>query len=252
MLTYAHSGDELLRHTLGASRSLACTDGTGLLPLCQAAISTWTQVENRGQAPSALALKSVRTLVSTMATVIQSGSGATRWCETAFAGLAAAETFLQIFPEAAFLCLHRSLQAVIAEAIRAYPWGLGGSPFWPYAAVHPGSNVATIAAYWTAHTEQILEFEAAHAPSCLRIRHEDLAAGTRAQAAEIFARLGLDGRDLIAPGQTSTTRPGDPAGQDDGDGIGPVAQPPLGQVPPQLLARVRELHTRLGFEPLPP
>src|SRR5262245_42264869 len=151
--SYAHGGDESLRRVLGASRSLACTDGTGLLPLCQSAISTWNSVENRGQAPSALALKSVRSMVNTMATVIQCGSGATRWCETSFAGRAAAETFLQVIPEATFLCLHRSLGAVIAEAISGYPWGLGSSPFWPYAAGHPGNNVATITAYWTAHTE---------------------------------------------------------------------------------------------------
>jgi hypothetical protein len=253
VFTYPHAGDELLTHALSASRSVACTHSTGLLPLCHAAITTWQNVENRETAPAPLAVKSVRSLVSTMAAVIQSGTGATRWCETASAGSAAAGTFLRIFPETTFLCLHRSLPAVIAEAALAYPWGLGGSPFWQYAAGHPGSNLATIAAYWAAHTGQLLDFEDAHPQSCLRVRHEDLAAQPYQCTAEIFARLGLDAHDLIAPGQTGDDRqPDADADRNSAPGASPPPQPPLEQVPSPLLARVSELHTRLGYEPLQP
>jgi hypothetical protein len=59
----------LLRGT-GQARSLLVHSVTGLLPLCRSAVSTWQNVENRGTAASALALKSVRMLVNTMATTL--------------------------------------------------------------------------------------------------------------------------------------------------------------------------------------
>ena len=254
VLTYAHSGHELLPGALSASRAVACTHGTGLLPLCHSAVSTWQNVENRGTAASPLALKSVRMLVNTMTAALQSAAGAARWCETAYTGRAAAETFLRVFPEATLLCLHRSLPAVLADGIRAYPWGLGSSPFWYHAADHPGNNVATIAEYWVAHTEQLLALEEAHPQSCLRVRHEDLASEPHRHVSEIFARLGLDPQDLVEPGQPAPGR--QPAGgtgrRQSARDAGPGTPPPLMQMPPQLLAKASDLHISLGYGPLTP
>jgi hypothetical protein len=246
VLSYPHAGTEVLTRMLSASPSLACTSSSGLLPLCQAAAVTWRQVENRDTA-SALAIKSIRTLATTMVAVIQSRSGATRWCETAFAPAAAA-TFLQVFPEATFLSFHRRLQGVLAEGIRTYPWGLGGSPFWPYSGPHPGNNAATVAAYWAACTEALLEFETAHPLACLRIRYEDIIESRQRQAREIFGRLGLPAADLRSPGDPRVAE--DLAGAE-GDGASPGSPVPTTQLPPQLLARIRELHARLDY-PLPP
>jgi len=254
VLTYAHSGHELLPGALSASRAVACTHGTGLLPLCHSAVSTWQNVENRGTAASPLALKSVRMLVTTMATTLQSATGTTRWCEIAYAGRAAAETFLRVFPEATLLCLHRSLQAVLAEGTRAYPWGLGSSPFWYHAADHPGNNVATIAEYWAAHTEQLLALEQAYPQSCLRVRYEDLASEPHRHASKIFARLGLDTHDLIEPGQPAQDQhlAGSTSRRQPARDTGPETRPPLTQMPPDLLAKASDLHISLGYGPLTP
>jgi hypothetical protein len=216
--------------------------GTGLLPLCDAAAATWQRAENRGTEPSPLAVKSIRTLVSTMAAVIQSRSGAKRWCETAFAAHEAAETFLLIFPEATIVCLHRSLQGVLAEGLAAYPWGLGRSPFWPYSGGHPGNNVATIATYWAACTEPLLDFEANHQDSCLRVRYEDLCTDPDRQMDEIFMHLGLDSHERITPGPLPDLW--SLAGQED---ISPEPPVPTAHMPPQLLAKLRELHKRLNY-----
>jgi hypothetical protein len=242
VLTYAHAGAELLTRALSASPSLACTSGTGLLPLCHSAVTTWQKVEDRGGAASALAMQSVRVLASTMAAVIQARAGASRWCETAFAGPAAAETFLRVFPAATFLCLHRSLRAVLAESIRIYPWGLGGSPFWPYSGSHPGNNVATVAAYWAACTEQLLEFETTHPESCLRVRHEDLVADPQRQASEVFTFLGLGTPARTTPGHSPVV-----TGPANADADAPGPPMPTTQIPPPLLARVSELHGRLDY-----
>jgi hypothetical protein len=242
VLTYAHAGVELLTQVLSASPSLACTSATGLLPLCHEAISTWQQADGRDGPPSPLATQSVRALAATMITVFLARRGAPRWCETAFASPAAAHTFLQLFPAARFLCLHRSLRGILGEAVRAYPWGLGDSPFWAFSAAQPGNNVATIAAYWVTRTQALLDFEAEHPKSCLRVRYEDLAADCGRQMIEIFAALRLDARELRVlrqPGQSRT------AGDADADFGLPT---PAARIPPELLARVRDLHSRLAYD----
>lgn len=242
VLTYAHSGAELLGELLSASPSLACTSGTGVLPLCHAALATWRAVEGRDAGPSALAVRSVRALAAMMVTVIQVGSGASRWCETAVAAPEVAETFLQVFPSAAFVCLHRGLPGVIAEGLRAYPWGLGGSPFWPFAGPHPGNSVATIAAYWTACTEPLLDFEDRHPERSVRVRYEDLAGGTDQVAGAVYEFLGLDACVLSAPRAPRAAPAGKRADPE------PAAQ--LSRLAGGLRAKIGELHGRLAYPAL--
>ncbi len=238
VLTYAHAGAELLTHALSASPLLACTSGTGLLPLCHSAAVTWRRIEGQAAVPTVLAMKSIRNLASTMDGIVRARSGASRWCETAFVGPAAAETFLQVFPATTFLCFHRRLQAVLAEGLRTYALGLAGSPFWPYGDAHPGNSVATIAAYWAACTEPLLDFEATHPQACLRVRHEDLAADPHHRAGKIFSYLGLDTQDLTAQQRQWRDARADAT---------PVPPLPPDLIPPQLLAKVVQLDERLGY-----
>jgi Sulfotransferase family len=245
VLTYAHAGAELLTQLLSASPPVACTSATGLLPVCHEAISAWQQAQGRTGPPSALAIKSVRALATTMITIIQARDGASRWCETAYSTPDVAQTFLQIFPATQFICLHRSMREVLSEAVRAYPWGLGGTPLWAYATGHPGNNAATIAAYWTVRTQALLEFESDHPNSSLRVRYEDLAADPVRHAADIFATLGLDDSQ-------HTVLPEPPALERSAvhDAVAGAGEPtvPTDLIPPALMARVGELHARLGFE----
>jgi len=241
VLTFAHAGGDLLREVLSGCRQLACTSGTGVIPICHAALSTWRTVEARDGAPSALAVRSVRALVGTMITVIQATSGASRWCETAFAAPEAVSSFLQVFPAAQFVCLYRGLPGVLGEGLWAYPYGLGGSPFWSYASPHPGNSVATITAYWTACTERLLDFESAHAQRCLRVRHEDLAADTERVAGKVLEFLGVDPGELVALSATQSA-----------PGVSLVADPAdyLEHVPGPLRARADRLTGRLGYPEL--
>lgn len=250
ILSYAHADAELLTRTLAASPAVAFTQNTGLLPLCQAAAATWQSTEGRGTL-SALAIKSIRAMVDTMATIVKSRSGATRWCETAYARPAAARTFLRIFPNTTILCLHRSLQAVLAAGIVTYPWGLADSPFWPFSDSHPGNSVAAIAAYWAAHAESLLDFEDAHPESCLRVRHEDLTSNPHQQANKIFTRLALDTCDLTEPAQLKDDQhlAGDTRRHAAHDTID-EPQLPTARIPPNLLAKVDKLILRLDYTPL--
>jgi hypothetical protein len=243
VLTYAHAGAEVLAGALSASRSLTCTTGTGLLPLCHAAAMAWQNAEGPGW-PSPLAIKSIRAMAATMVTVIQARAGATRWCETAIAPPAAAGTFLRVFPETTFLCLHRNMTGVIADGTAAYPWGLGGSPFWPYSAGHPGNNVATIAAYWTACAQALLEFEDQHPQSCVRVKHEDFTAELDLQTKAIYTRLGLGAGDLTVPPQSAPNQSRTSADRSD---IGFAV--PAHQIPSGLRPKINEIHSRLNYAP---
>jgi len=212
--------------------------------MCDLAATTWRKIEGRGDVLSILAVKSIRGLVEAMASVLRSANGGSRWCETAFVSPAVAETFALIFPETTFLCFHRSLKGVIAEGIAAYPWGLGGSPFWPYPGGHPGNNVATIADYWAERTTMLLDFEADHQQSCLRIRYEDLIAGPNYQLGEIFRLIGLESGDPVGaghhPGSLDATER-----QDDNSGAPRI---PTEQIPLRLMPTVNDLHARLNLK----
>jgi Sulfotransferase family len=245
VLTYAHAGAELLTQLLSASPPVACTSATGLLPVCHEAISAWRQAQGRTGPPSALAIKSVRALATAMITIIQARDGASRWCEIAYSTPDVAQTFLQIFPATQFICLYRSMSEVLSEAVRTYLWGLGGTPMWAYATGHPGNNAATIAAYWTARTQALLEFESAHPDCSLRVRYEDLAADPVRHAADIFATLGLDDSQLTVLPEPSAVEPS--AVHEAAAGAGEPTVP-TDLIPPALMARAGELHARLGFE----
>jgi hypothetical protein len=245
VLTYAHAGADLLAQLFSASPSVACTSATGLLPVCHDAISAWQQAEGRTGPPSPLAIKSVRALATTMITVIQARGGASRWCEIAYSSPEVARTFIEVFPAARFLCLHRSMRGVLSEAVRAYPWGLGGTPLWSYSAGHPGNNAATVAAYWTARTQALLEFESSHPDSCARVRYEDLAADADRHGAIILTALGLDDSQIGDLRKHPTKEP--PGNHNVVAGAGAPALP-TDRIPPALTAHAEELHARLGYE----
>jgi Sulfotransferase family len=245
VLTYVHTGAELLSQLLSVTPGLACTSATGLLPVCHEAISAWQQAEGRTGRPSALAIKSVRALATAMITYIQAGHGARRWCEIAYSGPEVAETFLQVFPGARFLCLYRSMPGVLGEAVAACPWGLGDSPFWAYSSGHPGNNIATIATYWTVRTEALLDFEGNHPGPCLRVRYEDIADDPGQRFADIADALGLSDGKLSRPrvpawnGQSGSHQAALEAGK---------PRFPIDRIPVALGSRASEVSARLGYE----
>jgi hypothetical protein len=70
VLGYAYGGAEHIQRVLSGSNRLACTSGTGLLPLCAQAADTWQRVDDRDGPLSALALSSIRAMAASMITVI--------------------------------------------------------------------------------------------------------------------------------------------------------------------------------------
>jgi sulfotransferase family protein len=239
VLAYPGSGAGDLHDLLGHCKGLCCTSGTGLLPLCEVAAATWRRIDGRDGALTPLALASIRAVTGGLISVAQATLGGTRWCEIAFSPPAGADTFLQLYPAARVVCLHRSCAEVIRAGVLACPWGIAGTAFAAFASAFPASPAAAIAAFWASRTEQLLQFEDAHPGSSLRVRHEDLAGEPGRAAGAISAFLDVD-----LPAAGFLARGGDEAAA---DGLGKLQ---ADQIPPPLLARVNELQDLFGYPPI--
>jgi hypothetical protein len=229
ILSYGYAGAELIQEDLSAATSVACTIGTGILPQCEAAATAWARIDgNEGTKLSALAAASLRALVRAQMMAILAGTGKQRWCELAASPPSAAEVFLQLFPQATFVCAHRSCAGFILACHAASPWGAGGPALRPFHLSYPGNAVAAMAAYWAAHTEPLLAFEAAHSGTASRVRYEDIAAAGQHASPIAWPSLG----PLAAA---------------------PEPQPlPVEMIPAELRDRIDRLHATLGYPPLAP
>lgn len=247
LLSYAHSGARRVQELLAAGTELACTSGTGIIPLCGAAAEIWQRIEGQGgQEMSRLAAVTVRGLVTAQVTAILARIGKTRWCELVTANPAAAEAFLQVLPNAVFACVHRSCLDMIRAGVVVSPWGLHGRQLGPYLLSYPGNSVATLAAYWADSTEQLLSFEEANRQITRRVRYEDAVgeSGTALTAMRVW--LGLDVRHgATFPEQSGLMEPAAGAAQSVDSEV------PLEMIPLSLRERVKDLSARLGYGPLP-
>ena len=253
VLATPYSGTERLRSLLDRVPGLACTSGTGILPLCEQALAVWGGADGRpGQAPSALAVSSTRSLADIIITTVLAQEGKWRWCETCTAMPPVAEAFLRLYPAARFVCLYRSCSDVIRAIVDASRWGIASPLLAPFISAHPGSTAAALTAYWAAHTEGLLAFERSHPQAVLRIRLEDLASAEQQTARAVTSFLGVTGLD-VAPGldgdamlaHDGQSRPETGSRRPD------TGHPPADLIPPAVRARTNGLLRQLDYPALP-
>lgn len=243
VMTYTGSGADRLRSALSAFPELACTERTGILPLCHHAVTAWQAADGGtagGLAP--LAASSVRALCSTLVTAILARTGGRRWCEFTSAPPAAAQTFARLYPQARFLIAYRRADTMMRAVIGSSRWGLEGPEFAPFVSAYPANPPAALADYWATCTAQQLEFEQAHPGICRRLRIEDLAASPAQALPGIKGFLALDEADMSpwhAQDDDRDVQPGEPAG-----GL------PFDRIPASLLSQVNDLHRSLGYRPV--
>jgi len=241
LLSYLYSGAEMVQRTLARDTDLACTAGTGILPMCEAVAETWIRVEGRpGRSPSRLAQTSIRSLVSLQLNALLLPSGRRRWCELALAPASTAAMFLRIFPESSVVCVHRRCIDTITAAAAEHPWGLAGSGLAAFIHQFPGNTAAAAAAYWISATEQLLELEAAH-QQVHRVRYEDVEADAQEALAPISPGLRLVG--AVNPWPLAPV-PGTAA-----DEVLPATtvHVPVQMIPNDLRGRVEQLQQQLGY-----
>jgi hypothetical protein len=245
VLSYEFAGAEIAADMLSSSGMFACTSATGIIPLCHSAAAAWQSAEGSSEL-SALATKAIKNTADTLLTVILAASGGHRWCEVSYASPAAASTFLKIFPSATFVCLHSNLHGVFSEVKRSFNWGLCDSPLWPFAGALAGNDLAIVSRYWSVRTEALLALEEQYPDSCIRLRHEDIAANDEEILNRISARLGLSDslRESSSQDVSLLLRGRSRDMINNIDEAVPFAE----RLPSPLLAQVRDLHERLGYE----
>jgi hypothetical protein len=246
VLSYPYAGAERVQDTLAEGSSLGCTSGTGIIPQCAAAAEAWRRIEGQqSMTMSRLAATTIRRLVTAQIATILASSGRRRWCELTTAAPGAAETFLQVFPDAHVVCVHRSCLDVIGAGVQANPWGLQGPGLRPFMLAYPGNSVAALAAFWVNSTEQLLGFERANQQATDRVRHEDVTTqpGRALAAVRAALVLGDTGSDDSPPAQRGwLTEPGAAPAE-------PDATVPAEMIPQPLREQITHLHAELGYPP---
>ena len=245
VLSYAYAGAERVQNALAVGSSLSCTSGTGILPQCAAAAEAWRRIEGQqGMTMSRLAAAAIRGLVTAQIAAILASSGRRRWCELTTAAPGAAETFLQVFPDAHFVCVHRSCLGVIGAGVQANPWGLQSPSLRPFLLAYPGNSVAALAAYWVNSTEQLLGFERANQQAADRVRYEDVTTQPGQALAAVRAALEPgDTENDIRPARPGwLTEPGDAPAE-------PDVTVPAELIPQPLREHITHLHAELGYPP---
>jgi hypothetical protein len=243
-MAYTGSGAGRLRSAMSALPGLTCTGGTGILPLCHTAVTTWQTVEGRDEGFSPLGGASARAVISTLVTAILARNGGSRWCEFTAAPQAAAQTFARLYPQARFLIVHRRADTMVRTILDESRWGLAGPEFAPFVAAYPASSLAALASYWVTRTTQQLGFEQAHRQSCLRVCVEDLTANSPQTLRDISVFLSLE-EASVAPWVIEENHGSRPADADSSaTGI------PLALIPAPLLALLNDLHRELGYPPI--
>jgi hypothetical protein len=244
-VTYATAGAASLQELVVSTLGFTCTQGTGLLPLCEKAASTWRSVEAPDRGLSALGRSSIRAMVSAMNSIVLASQGGRQWCETAFVHAKVARTFAELLPGSRFLVLHRQCADAIRTAAITYPWGLAGTPLEEYRASSAGL-VDAAAAYWSYWTSQLLELEHALGERVMRIRNEDVTADPAGTASRIqqFAGAGRNGVHADSITATAITR------AEQTEPFGSLRQVPLDQIPDGLAAQIDKLSGQLGYASL--
>jgi Sulfotransferase family len=228
---------------------LACTYGTGIVPLCHQAVSAWQAVDGRADSGlSPLAAASVQALGAGLVTAILARDSGGRWCEITMVPPAAAQRFASLFPKTRFLAVHRRAETFVRSVLDASPWGLAGAEFAPFLSAHPANTTAALATYWASRTAALLEFGQANPSSCLRVRVEDLHTKPQQTMADISDFLDLGVRPTVPPGTGHNAGASGPAGNGN-PSAAPVAIPPA-QIPPPLLAQLNGLHQHLAYPPV--
>jgi hypothetical protein len=193
VLSYAYADARRIQCMLGADTDLMCTSGTGIILQCVGAARTWRQVECReGPAGSGAQVSDTRALIRAQVAAILAGAGKGRWCELATVSASAAQAFLQVFPDAAFVCVHISCQDFIRAEARAGPWVMQRQVPAAYLLTYRGNTVAALAAYWARSAEQLLAFEQANPRSARRILYQDVTGDATTALGAIRAWLRLD------------------------------------------------------------
>ena len=176
VLTAARSGSTLLRLLLDAHPDLACPAETSILRTCSQLASSWEAVygDEFSASHRERMNSSIRGMLDALYGPYLTERGKAQWCDKSLGTAMIADSFVDLYPRAKFICLYRHAMDVIYSAIEASPWGMTGYGFDRFSVLSGGNNIYAAASYWADQVSQIMAFERRHPERCLRINYERL------------------------------------------------------------------------------
>lgn len=202
------------------------------------------------------ALGNTRKVVSTIMDEYMGRCGKSVWSEKSVHTIDEIDLVSQVFPNARYICLHRSCSDAVASGIETLAMDPTGQDygFTPYLAIHPGNRTHGMVEYWLDKANRILQFEQGHAGTCYRVRYEDIAQQPTETITGMFDFLELEWDQALTDSvftQHHPVGPGDhkivSASSISTDSIGKgvnLARTPL---PTDLAARLKPVLSSLGY-----
>jgi hypothetical protein len=182
--------------------------------------------------------------------------GKPRWCEKSPANIEYLDLLDALFPDAAYVCLHRHCLDAVSSMIAFF----GSSPpeLAAYLDRHAGDIVAAFTERWCDHTDRLLAFEAMHPARAHRVTYEQLVADPDATLRAMLRFLGaawapgLADRVFAEPHDLGR---GDPkiatATKVEQGRVGSGGRLDVSHLPEDLQRRMHRLLDRLGYTQRP-
>jgi Sulfotransferase family len=242
---YLYSGSALFREAVAAQDGPAWIDAPGLVSTTYQLGSLWQRMDGRPGGMSmlsAVARKSIRSLLQTMLIARLIRDGARTWVAGAVPlPQEALDFFAEIFGGVKFVCLYREFDDFVTSTMVSHRWGIAGTGmgFDKFAMEYPWNPVAALTKYWIGHTEALANFERNHPDKCLRVHYSDLIV----QPERVMSRFQEFTKWELRPWPTVGA-----GHREAGLAVaGDLARVPRERIPEELLGKVGTLMAEIGY-----
>jgi protein-tyrosine sulfotransferase len=209
-------------------------------------------------APENVAIVETRRMVCELMGAAAQRQGKTLWCEKSPGNLGNMKLIASVLPDARYLLLHRHCLDMTLSCLRQSTYGFHLAVVEDYVRKDHKDFVGAVILAWVEKTAELLRFEGEHGERCHRLRYEDLVAAAEESVNRLCEFLRVPFSPSLLAGVFSSPRYqrqgcGDAAVRysqgivDSSIGSGTELGPALSRVPWDLLQRMNELLTRLGY-----
>lgn len=259
ILSDARTGSTLLRYILDTHQAI-CSPGELYLGELSRNLH-WAVNYTTGQAlpPSEqqarekIVLAEVRRIISDLMSPYTKAKGKRIWCEKSPPNLDHLDLLVSIFPDAKYICLYRNCMDVVHSLIETNRLGWW-SELAPYVVRSPENIVLAMVTRWVEKARKLLIFEMRNPSRCFRVKYEDLVSDPVVCLNPLFEFLNLEWDASLLKNVFS-------APHDFGAGdmkantskkfykssVGKGSTIGLQNIPPNLLAEMNDILSRLGY-----
>jgi protein-tyrosine sulfotransferase len=197
ILSHPRTGSTLLRYLIDSHPKVCSPAEIEIGNLCTAlhrtinytlgeTSNTWGPLDRRRAVGRA-----VRQHVDQIMTVYCEAKGKTRWCDKSITNLDHIDILQPLFPEAQYICLHRSCMDVVHSCLEYCRLGYAGR-LADFVSRRPDNIVDALIDSWCDRAQDLIAFERSNPGRCFRLRYEDVVSDPVGVAGRLFAFLNLE------------------------------------------------------------